>query len=480
MSGPTVSADTHHGPAAPRPGGRRWGPVPEDIGFGRRFVAATSFGAVLNPINSSIIAIALVSIGRSFDAGGEVTWLVSALYLATAVGQPTMGRLADRLGPRRVYLAGTALVGAAGLIGYAASSLAMLVVVRVLIGLGTSAAYPAAMAMVRRQSQRLNREAPGGVLGALAIAGQVTMAVGPPLGGLLIAAGGWRLTFLINVPLALTGIACALAWLPADEPGEQGSAGWRGLDPAGLALFCAGLTGLMVFLMDLAAPRWWLLGVSLATLTALVAWESRAETPFIDVRMLARNRGLTVTYLRFAVTMLVTYSFIYGWTQWLEQSAGQSAFGAGALMMPSFAVAAVASAITSVVSRRRLWGPLLAGTAALLAGSGALLLLGHHSSPGTLIAVSVVFGAQNGVNGVANQAAMYAQAPAAQTGAAAGLLRTFMYLGAIASASLIGFTYRGEATDGGLHRLALILTVASAILLVTTFLDKALRTGTDR
>jgi MFS family permease len=79
--------------------------------FGPKFVIAASFGSVLNPVNSSIIAVALVSIGRALGVGADSTaWLVSALYLATAIGQPTMGRLADLLGPRKVYLAGTLLV----------------------------------------------------------------------------------------------------------------------------------------------------------------------------------------------------------------------------------------------------------------------------------------------------------------------------------------------------------------------------------
>ncbi|MFE3206153.1 MFS transporter, partial [Embleya sp. NPDC059237] len=158
----------------PSPSRRRFaGPAPEQAGFGARFTAAAAIGSVLNPINSSIIAIALVSIGRAFGVdAGATTWLVSALYLATAIGQPTAGRLADLFGPRRVYLAGMALVALGGLIGFVGTSIGMLVVARVVLGLGTSAAYPAAMTMVRRQSERLARPAPGRVLNALAVAGQ--------------------------------------------------------------------------------------------------------------------------------------------------------------------------------------------------------------------------------------------------------------------------------------------------------------------
>jgi MFS family permease len=435
--------------------------------FGARFVTAAAFGSVLNPVNSSIIAVALVSIGRAFGAGPDRTvWLVSALYLATAIGQPVMGRLADLAGPRTVYLAGAALVGLGGLAGYLATAFPELVAARVVIGFGTSAAYPAAMTMVRRQSARLHRETPGSVLGLLAITGQVSMAVGPPLGGLLIAAGGWRATFLINVPLALAALIAAVCWLPADDPRP----GPVRLDLTGVLLFAAALTALLVFLMNLAGPAWWLLAVSTVLLAALTARELRVQNPFIDVRLLACNRALTTTYLRFGVTMLITYCFIYGWTQWLEESAGRSPAAAGLLMMPSFVVAAVTSALAA--KARNLRGPLIGGAAALTAGSLALCGLRADTPLWALLAISVVFGLQNGLNVVSNQTAMYAQAPATATGAAAGLLRTSMYLGAIASASLIGVCFGRQATDAGLHHLALILAIASAVLLAATIADR--------
>ena len=237
-----------------------------------------------------------------------------------------------------------------------------------------------------------------------------------------------------------------------------------------LVLFAAALTGLLLFLMSLASPRWWLLGLTAALLTALTARELRARTPFLDVRMLVRNRALTTTYVRFGITMLITYGFIYGWTPWLEQSAGLSAVDTGFLMVPSFVVAAVVSALAARHSR--VWQLLVAGAAALAAGSAGLLLLTGHSPLWLLLAISVVFGAQNGLNIVTNQTAMYAQAPADSTGTAAGMLRTFMYLGAIASASLISLSFGHAATDAGLHRLAVILTVAAAALLAVTLADR--------
>jgi cyanate permease len=186
--------------------------------------------------------------------------------------------------------------------------------------------------------------------------------------------------------------------------------------------------------------------------------------------MLARNRALTTTYVRTGITMLITYGFIYGWTPWLEQSAGLSAADAGFLMMPSFVVAAVVSAL--VARRRHIWPLLVTGAAVLAAGSAGLLLLTGRSPLWLLLVISIAFGAQNGMNVVTNQTAMYAQAPADSTGTAAGMLRTFMYLGAIASAGLISLSFGPAATDAGLHRLAAILTVAAAALLVITLTDR--------
>jgi hypothetical protein len=245
------------------------------------------------------------------------------------------------------------------------------------------------------------------------------------------------------------------------------------LDPPGLVLFAGWLTTLLFFLMGLPRPTWYLLAASVVLLITLVARESRVTTPFIDVRMLARKRALSVTYLRFAITMLVTYCFVYGWTEWLQQSRGFSASASGLLLMPSFIVAAIVSALTT--RRRRVWGPLVAGTIALTAGSFCLLLLGRDASVVALIAVSCIFGVQSGLNVVANQAALYAQAPSDQIGTAAGLLRTSMYLGAIASASLLSITYGAKATDAGLHTLGVILTIASAALVIAIILDRELR-----
>jgi len=132
--------------------------------FGWRFVAPLMTGAALNPVNSSLIATALVPIGRAFGIPlGRTAVLVAVLYLASAIAQPASGKLAEHLGPRRVFLAGIVIVLAAGILGGTARSFTVVLAARVLIGIGTSAGYPTAMLLIRARTADAGlREPPGG------------------------------------------------------------------------------------------------------------------------------------------------------------------------------------------------------------------------------------------------------------------------------------------------------------------------------
>jgi MFS family permease len=123
--------------------------------FGFRFVTPLALGSTLNPINSTMISTALAPIAVAFSSTvAQAGWLIAGLYLTSAIAQPMMGRLADLFGPRRIYLISLMLVAIAGVIGALAPSLAVLVGARVLLGVGTSGAYPSAMGLFRSQGDR--------------------------------------------------------------------------------------------------------------------------------------------------------------------------------------------------------------------------------------------------------------------------------------------------------------------------------------
>ncbi|MCW2904976.1 MAG: major facilitator superfamily 1 [Streptosporangiaceae bacterium] len=441
--------------------------------FGFRLIAPLVIGSLLNPINSTMISTALVPIGRDFHAGVmDTVWLIASLYLTSAVAQPVMGRIAGVLGARRVYLAGLVIVGLAGIAGIAAPSLAFLIGVRAVLGIGTSAAYPAALTILRAHSRRIGRETPRTVLGVLSLAALASAAVGPTLGGLLTDLAGWHAIFVVNAPLAVIGVVLTLLWLPRDPPRAGRSMPGVRLDVVGIGLFTATLVVVLLFLMDLRHPRWWLLPVIAVAGAALGAHSWRRAEAFFDLRMMARNKALTRSYLRTCVAWVLMYCVMYGFAQWLEDGHGFSPSHAGMITLPMSVVAGVCSLLGARTKGIR--GPLVLGAVLMLAGCSVLLLLGSGTPALLLVAAAMIFGVPQGLNSTGNQAAVYAQAPVDDVGTAAGLQRTFQYIGAITSSSLIGLFYGNRASDGGLHAMAMAMIVLSALLLVGTLADRTL------
>ncbi|MGW2101098.1 MFS transporter [Streptomyces olivaceoviridis] len=450
---------------------RATGPSP--AGFDRRLIPPMVLGSVLNPVNSSMIAVALVPIGVAFGAPpAETVWLVSALYVATAVGQPVIGRLVDMYGPRRLYLAGTALVGVAGLLGALAPSLGALIAARVLLGLGTSAAYPAAMRLTRAEAERTGQDSPAGVLTALAVANQTVAVVGPALGGLLIQLGGWRAVFTVNVPLSAACLVLGALRLPRSATRR------RGLDVPGMALFAVLLVALMLFLMEPRAGRWYLPVLSAVAAAGFALRELRVPDPFIDLRVLGGNGPLLATYLRQLLGYTTAYAFMYGYTQWLEQGRGLGASTAGLALLPLSAAALTASALTG--RREAVRAKLVCGSVLQLAGCAVLLLISDRSPFWLLLGVGVLLGVPQGLIGLATQTALYRQAEPERIASAAGLLRTFMYLGALGASAATAAFYPHRADTTGLHGLALFMVAGSALLLATTLPDRSLGRLTPR
>ncbi|GAB3488930.1 MFS transporter [Amycolatopsis cihanbeyliensis] len=442
-------------------------------GFGPRFLVPLVLGTLLNAINSSMIAVTLAPIGHDLGAGAaETVWLVTVLYLATAVAQPVMGRLVDRCGARRVLLTGLWLVCGAGVLGTLAGSLPMLIAVRVLLGLGTATGFPAAMAIVRARANTLGVAVPGGVLATLATSTQASMAIGPTLGALLAAVATWRATFAVNVPIALLGIVLAVRWLPADGPRTR-SARER-VDVTGVVLFAVALVALLLFMLRPEQALWPSLAVGLLLSGALVWWELRAADPFLDLRALGGNGPLVATYLRQALAYLAIYAFLYGYPQWLAQSDRLPETTIGLALLPMSVTTVTLSALGTRLGLG-VWSRLLLTGGALFAGALALLLTGAGTAMWLLVAIGFLFGVGQGLSTVANQTALYVQAPAERIGTLSGLFRTSQYLGALASTSVIALSFGERATDSGLGTLALVLLVTAALLLCVTGVDRGLR-----
>jgi nicotinamidase-related amidase len=276
------------------------------------------------------------------------------------------------------------------------------------------------------------------------------------------------------VPLALLAVLLVLLWIPKDRTQARGSARlMEDLDLIGIALFAVFLLSLVAFLMNLkTGPLWLALSGAVIFGAALVFHSRRRRQPFIDVRMLARNRPLAMTYLRAGAVSMIVFSIYYGFAQWLQSAVGLSSAEAGFVTLPMSVVAAVSS--LTGLRTKGLRAPFLVSIGAALAGCICLLFVDSGTSIWIIGTAITLFGLPLGTFSTATQAAVYIQAPAEEIGAAAGLQRTAQYIGAIGAASLLASMYGQRASDHGLHSLAAVMGVLGAVVFIVTLFDRTI------
>jgi Major Facilitator Superfamily len=245
-----------------------------------------------------------------------------------------------------------------------------------------------------------------------------------------------------------------------------------GLDIPGIALFATMLTSLLLFLMNPQTTALPLLALAVAAGAGFAVRERRVADPFVDLRVLAGNVPLVATCARTLLTFIVTYCFLYGFAQWLEDGRGLSASATGLVLIPIFGMGI---AVASATGRRpEIRGKLIVGATAQVAACVALLFLQAGTAIWLLLALGLLVGIPQGLNNLANQNALYHQAEPARIGSSAGLLRTFGYLGAIVASAATGVFFGSSADTAGLHHLALFMLTSAVLFLTLTLLDRSL------
>jgi MFS family permease len=431
-------------------------------------LVAIALGVILNPLNSSMIAVALVAVHDDFNVSiGTSTWLVSAFYLVGAVAQPLMGRLADLLGGRRVFITGIALAAVVCALAPLSPTFGWLVAARAVQALATSTAFPSGLGLIRASS---GQRVPASSLAVLTVAASTSAALGPTIGGVLLAQWGWQAIFLVNVPITVTCIFLALRWVPSPPPADPSGRGWASVDFPGVILFAATLTPILGALLAAgSAQAWALLAVVPIAATLLAVRELRYPSPFFDIRLLMRHPGMISVFLQFAATTFIFYSFFFGLPIWLEQIAGYDPRAAGLLVLPLTGIAVVVTPIASqLIDRAGTRIPLVIGSVFLLTGS-LLMLTMTEGAPVWLILLScLVLGVPNAFNNLGLQAALYGVTPPERISWAAGQFQTFRYIGATLAGAVLGSVFRTGATTSGLHSIAALLAVVALALVVAS------------
>ncbi|KQQ81506.1 MFS transporter [Arthrobacter sp. Leaf137] len=432
-------------------------------------VAGLSLGTALNPLNSSMIAVALVVLRADFGLDvAAVTWVVTSFYLASAAGQPVMGRLADRFGPRRMFMLGMALVAVTCAVAPLAPNFALLCVARAVMALGTATAYPSAVVMVGAIAQRAKVE-PARPLGRLQMANTSAAAVGPVIGGLLVSLVGWEALFLINVPLALAALLIVKQAAPPDEARERGSLAelLRDSDIPGILAFVGALLLVMMAALNVAPGyRWWMLAAGTG-IAALFAWrELRFARPFLDLRLLGRNRPLVLVYLAFAVFSSVYYFVFFGLPQLLQESGGYDPGVVGLLMLPLAAMSVVATPwAVKAMGRFGVRRVLLAGVLLLTVAAALMWLLTGTLAIPLVVVMTALMGIPYGTVSIATNQGMFVSTRPQDRGVAAGIYQTCRYVGAITATVMIGVF-----ASGGVHQDSWArMVVAMLVLCAATF-----------
>ncbi len=423
-------------------------------------IAAALFAGVLAPLNSTMIVVALPEVLA--DLGASLTWgswIVVSYLVAMAAVQPLGGSLGDRFGRRRLMLLGLGGFAIASAAAAFAPTVEILIAARTAQAITGASAIPNATALVRTL---IPIRAQGRAFGLIGAGIGVAAAIGPPLGGLVTEAFGWRWIFALNL-LAL-GPAVALASRIAD-PGRRSADGRFDLAGAGLLLIALVSLALTATVWRVPGVPW--PAVAALALTALVAagllrrHVARHPSPVVDLRLLARP-GFLAAGVSILASNLTMYTILLALPVFLAQLVGWGARDVGLLLagmsLLMLVFGPVGGWLSDRVGRR---APALAGTLIAMAGTAPLVAVSTGWTWSAYLVPLVVVGSGIGLAGAPVQAAAMQAARAGEAGQAAGMFSTMRYLGSILGAAGMA-AILGAADDERAFRLLFALLVIAA------------------
>ncbi|VVJ20632.1 Uncharacterized MFS-type transporter [Amycolatopsis camponoti] len=387
-------------------------------------------GSFLFLLDTTVVKVALPRIGADLSASvGQLQWVPDVYTLVLAVLMLAAGSLADRWGPRRVFLAGLAVFGSASLACGLAPDIGTLITARGVQAVGGAALAVTGFALLAAGYEGRSR---GTAISVFFAVNGLGAAAGPVVGGVLTEYFGWAAIFFVTVPLALLTMAFTVFAIGRDTPVRGGR-----FDFAGAAWFAVAAASLVHGLTLGGSGRWTspvTIGALAVSVLAFVAFGlvERRPDPLLDLRLF-RDGGFA-TVVACAAASTVTFAALVYVSLWLALSL--SPVEAGLAMAPL----AVASFLTSTFLGKvlhRLPPRVLLGTGVLLGAVGCLVLL----VAGIPIGLAVT-GIGVGIAGPATGAAIASAAPPGRAGMAAGILTTTRQFGQTLGVAVLGIAYQ--------------------------------------
>ncbi len=474
----TISAATKQAGTAIGPPRKAW------------VLLAVSLGQFLIQLDLTIVNVALPAIGRDLATSvSGLQWVVDGYNLALASLLLTGGRIGDRSGHKRVYLAGVLIFALGSALCAAAPTAGALVAFRVLQGAGAAIELPATLAILTHTftGQRERAQA----VGVWASAAGSALVIGPVLGGGLVAAFGWRSVFLVNLP-----VTAAIGVLVTRTVRETPRATSGGPDITGQLLGSASLALLAGGAIEggkhgfSAALPLGLFAAGAACVAAFIGTERRQEHPVLPLRFF-RSAAYCAANAAGVVMGFVVIGLLFLFALYFQQVQGGSAIAAGLRFVPLTAAFVLTGPLAGrVIDRTGHRAPMSAGCLLLAAGALLLLRVGPDSGYGPVWWPFVIIGIGYGLLSTPMAAAVLGAVPRERAGMASSTNLTARLVGGVFGVAVLGALMSagavspaagsGDAAEVLTHGLHAALIAGAAVALAGAALTGVFIPGRSR
>ncbi|HTJ71110.1 MAG TPA: MFS transporter [Actinospica sp.] len=410
-------------------------------------LAVLCVSLLLVTLDNTILNIALPAVVRALSASdAQLQWIVDAYAVVFGGLLLAAGALADRVGRRRVFLAGVLIFAAGSAASAFSTSVGALVGARAVMAVGGACIMPSTLSIISdvfREPRERTR-----AIGLWSATSGLGIALGPVVGGWLLQHYWWGSVFLVNVPIALLGAAAALWLVPESRDPER-----RPVDVLGAALATSGLTLLLWAVIETPTRGWHdstVLGVGaggLFVLTVFVVWERHAKHPLLLFDAL-RDRRFTVAMSGVAMAVFALMGTLFVLTQYLQFDLGYAPFAAGIRVLPVAGLLAVTAAASSLLDR-------LVGTKATVGAAMALIAGGLFWIAQTgaadryqqLLPGMLLLGAGAGLAVAASTASVIGSLPVERAGVGSATNGTALQVGGATGVAVMGSVLAAHYQD---------------------------------
>jgi DHA2 family methylenomycin A resistance protein-like MFS transporter len=420
------------------------------MGSSRLTLVAMSLGFAVVQLDVSVVNVAVRPIGA--DLGGGINglqWIVSAYTIAFAAFILSAGALGDRIGAKRLFVAGFALFTAASAACGLAPTISALITARAVQGLGAAVLVPCSLILLNHSYEDASH-----AIGLWAAGGAAALSGGPLVGGALIAVLGWRAIFFINVPIGLTGL-----FLTLRHARETPRAAGRGLDLPGqvaavlaLALLAAAIIQDPVFYPFAALA-----------LAAFLLTEARTRRPMLPLGLFRRRSFSLAAAIGLSVNIAI-YGLLFVLSLFFQRVQHRGALETGIVFAPMTGVVMATNVFAGRLARRFGARRVMLFAATLAAAGCAGLLRVDAATPyGAMVVQLIVLGGAIGLIVPLMTSALMGSVDRSQSGIASGTLNTLRQTGSVVGVALFG-SLIATSVVGGLH---VALAISIALLLCT-------------